>query len=170
ASIQLVGAPKLRDGKLLIPLQLVSDVFPSAVPNTRWDADSAQLVVFATTAPVVRASPTRTDAASHTTRQTETASSRSDDSRLPPVPAKHHRRTIIVDAGHGGIDNGMSGPLGGGPRIYEKNVTLSVANKLGEQLAMRGVDVVYTRTSDTLIALDDRGRIANRAAGNLFIS
>jgi N-acetylmuramoyl-L-alanine amidase len=64
----------------------------------------------------------------------------------------------------------MSGPLGGGPRIYEKNITLSVAKKLGDQLASRGVDVVYTRTTDTLIALDDRGRIANRANGNLFIS
>jgi N-acetylmuramoyl-L-alanine amidase len=77
---------------------------------------------------------------------------------------------VIVDAGHGGEDNGMSGPLGGGPRIYEKNITLSVAKKLGDQLASRGVDVVYTRTTDTLIALDDRGRIANRANGNLFIS
>jgi len=77
---------------------------------------------------------------------------------------------IVVDPGHGGVDNGMSGPLGGGPRLYEKDVTLAVANRLGDQLAARGVDVVYTRTSDTLIALDDRGRIANRASGNLFIS
>src|SRR4029077_1284752 len=98
------------------------------------------------------------------------AASRSDDSRLPPVPVKRHRRTIIVDAGHGGVDNGMTGPLGGGPRIYEKNVTLAVATKLGDQLESRGVDVVFTRTRDTLIALDDRGRIANRAAGSLFIS
>jgi N-acetylmuramoyl-L-alanine amidase len=89
---------------------------------------------------------------------------------LPPVPVKHFRRTVIVDAGHGGVDNGMSGPLGGGPRLYEKTVTLAVALKLGEQLKARGVDVVYTRTTDTLIALDDRGRIANRASGDLFIS
>ncbi|HEY2164608.1 MAG TPA: N-acetylmuramoyl-L-alanine amidase, partial [Gemmatimonadaceae bacterium] len=34
----------------------------------------------------------------------------------------------------------------------------------------RGLDVVYTRTSDTLIALDDRGRIANKNGGDLFIS
>jgi N-acetylmuramoyl-L-alanine amidase len=77
---------------------------------------------------------------------------------------------IIVDAGHGGVDNGMSGPIGGGPRIYEKNITLAVAKRLGAQLEQRGLDVVYTRTSDTLIALDDRGRIANRAQGDLFIS
>jgi N-acetylmuramoyl-L-alanine amidase len=94
-----------------------------------------------------------------------------DEGRLPPVPTKHYRRTIIVDAGHGGVDNGMTGPLnGGGPKIYEKDITLAVAKRLGAQLSGRGVDVVYTRTADTLIALDDRGRIANRAAGDLFIS
>jgi N-acetylmuramoyl-L-alanine amidase len=132
-AIQLVAAPQVREGKLLIPLQLVSEVFPSTVPNVRWDADSAQLVLFT-------------------------------------APDKQRRRTVIVDAGHGGVDNGMTGPLGGGPRIYEKNITFSVANRLGQQLSARGVDVVYTRTADTLIALDDRGRIANRAGGNLFIS
>jgi N-acetylmuramoyl-L-alanine amidase len=89
---------------------------------------------------------------------------------LLTAPGKQRRYTVIVDAGHGGVDNGMKGPLGGGPRIYEKNITFSVANRLGQQLSSRGVDVVYTRTTDTLIALDDRGRIANRAGGILFIS
>ena len=77
---------------------------------------------------------------------------------------------MIVDAGHGGVDNGMTGPIGGGPKIYEKDITLAVAKKLGARLQARGFDVVYTRTTDTLIALDDRGRIANRNGGDLFIS
>jgi N-acetylmuramoyl-L-alanine amidase len=77
---------------------------------------------------------------------------------------------VIVDAGHGGVDNGMSGPIGGGPKIYEKNITLAVSKRLGKQLESRGVDVVYTRTTDTLIALDDRGRIANEAHADLFVS
>jgi N-acetylmuramoyl-L-alanine amidase len=64
----------------------------------------------------------------------------------------------------------MTGPIGGGPKIYEKDITLAVARKLGAVLKRQGVDVVYTRTSDTLIALDDRGRIANREGGDLFIS
>jgi N-acetylmuramoyl-L-alanine amidase len=169
----LVAAPKVEKGQLLIPLQLVSEVFPTIVPNTRWDADSSHLVVF-TTGPrqnARAASTSRGDANDDLTpvRRSEPTTSRSR-ANLPPVPAKHHRRTVVVDAGHGGIDNGMSGPLSGGPKIYEKNITLAVAMKLGDQLAARGVDVVYTRTTDTLIALDDRGRIANRASGNLFIS
>ena len=80
------------------------------------------------------------------------------------------RPVIVVDAGHGGRDNGMDGRLGTGTKLYEKNITLSVAKKLGAVLAKRGVNVVYTRTTDTLIDLSDRGEIANRAGGALFIS
>jgi N-acetylmuramoyl-L-alanine amidase len=121
----------------------------------------------------VRASASRAnadDAPVRPSRSTRAVSVPADDSRLPPVPVKHGRRMIVVDAGHGGVDNGMTGPLGRGPKIYEKDITLAVANKLGAQLKARGVDIVYTRTSDTLIALDDRGRIANRASADLFIS
>src|SRR5215510_7606288 len=170
-TIRLASAPQVSDGQLLIPLQLVSNVFPSKLPNLRWDADSAQLVVFASSGGTSSASSGPQTAASDRSSRSDTnPAPKSDDSRLPPVPAKHHRRTVIVDAGHGGVDNGMKGPISGGPRIYEKNITLSVANRLGEQLKSRGLDVVYTRTTDTLIALDDRGRIANRAGGSLFIS
>jgi N-acetylmuramoyl-L-alanine amidase len=86
------------------------------------------------------------------------------------VPAKRPARLVIVDAGHGGPDNGMTGPLGAAISIYEKDVTLAVAKKLGAQLRSRGLRVTYTRTTDTLIALSDRGRIANQAGGDLFIS
>jgi N-acetylmuramoyl-L-alanine amidase len=165
----LAAAPRVKDGRLLVPLQLVSEVFPDVVPNTRWDGAQRQLVVFGGQSPAAaRGRDARdSDAAP---RRSSAATSRNDDERLPPVPAKRHRYTVIVDAGHGGVDNGMTGPIGGGPRIYEKNITLAVANKLGDQLESRGVDVVYTRTRDTLLALDDRGKIANRAGGNLFIS
>jgi len=169
----LATAPVLRSGHLFVPLQLISDVFPALVPNTRWDADSSQLVVFTTSA--LASSPTLP------TRRAPVEVPRSErrsggaqilpvERRLPPVPVKHGRRTIIVDAGHGGVDNGMSGPIGRGPKLYEKDITLAVANRLGRMLEGQGIDVVYTRSADTLIALDDRGRIANRAKGDLFIS
>lgn len=64
----------------------------------------------------------------------------------------------------------MTGPIGAGPRIVEKHVTLSVARLFEEELRKLGVDVLMTRTSDTLIALSDRGRIANRNKGDLFVS
>jgi N-acetylmuramoyl-L-alanine amidase len=76
----------------------------------------------------------------------------------------------VVDAGHGGPDTGMHGPIGGGPQIFEKNVTLTVAKRVGAELNARGIAVKYTRTTDTLIALSDRGRIANDAHADLFVS
>ena len=165
----LASAPVIAAGHLLVPLQLVSDVFPSVVPNTRWDADKKQLVLF---------TPFGTDAAGGMVQQAggpvthaERSSAPAVDHPLPPIPAKRAgRRLVIVDAGHGGVDNGMTGPIGDGPKIREKDITLAVALKLGRRLRARGVDVVYTRTTDTLIALDDRGRIANKAGGDLFIS
>ncbi len=165
---QLAAAPAVEHGKLLLPLQMISDVFPAVVPNTRWDADSGQLVIFAGSLPA-RAIAQSSGDVSGAPREPR-LESRASDAALPAIPIKSGRRLVIVDAGHGGVDNGMSGPIGGGPRIYEKNITLQVAMKLGEQLRARGLDVAYTRTTDTLIALDDRGRIANRDGGDLFIS
>jgi N-acetylmuramoyl-L-alanine amidase len=75
---------------------------------------------------------------------------------------------VVVDAGHGGPDVG--GPMRMGNKLYEKDITLQVALKLGEALKQRGVHVVYTRTKDTLIALSDRGKIANESNGDIFIS
>jgi N-acetylmuramoyl-L-alanine amidase len=49
-------------------------------------------------------------------------------------------------------------------------VTLAIAQALGAELRARGVGVALTRTTDTLIALADRGRIANQRHGDLFVS
>ncbi len=80
------------------------------------------------------------------------------------------RRVIVVDAGHGGRDPGMRGWSPERTPVREKDVTLGVALQLEEELERRGFAVVMTRRTDTLIALDDRGRIANRSKGDLFIS
>lgn len=87
-----------------------------------------------------------------------------------PISTRRARPIVVVDAGHGGPDNGMTGPLGRVSKIREKDITLAVAKKLGAALIRRGVDVTYTRTRDTLIDLSDRGRIANNSGGALFIS
>jgi N-acetylmuramoyl-L-alanine amidase len=88
---------------------------------------------------------------------------------VPKLSATHHR-LVVVDAGHGGPDHGMIGPIGSTHPIYEKNITLAVALKVGDALRRLGVDVLETRTTDTLIALSDRGRIANEHHGDLFLS
>ncbi|MGH7649796.1 MAG: N-acetylmuramoyl-L-alanine amidase family protein [Gemmatimonadaceae bacterium] len=86
------------------------------------------------------------------------------------LPSSVAHRTVVVDAGHGGPDNGMTGPIGARWKIYEKNITLQVAKRLATALHKRGLRVVMTRTTDTLIALSDRGRIANDHHGDLFVS
>lgn len=75
-------------------------------------------------------------------------------------------RRIIVDAGHGGHDTGAIGPTG----VYEKDVTLGVARELAALLRNRGYEVVLTRDSDVFLALEERTQLANREAGDLFIS
>jgi len=87
-----------------------------------------------------------------------------------PLGPLRTRRLVVVDAGHGGPDAGMHGPIRGGPRVLEKDITLSVAKRVGAALGQRGIDVKYTRTTDTLIDLSDRGRIANDAHADLFVS
>lgn len=76
--------------------------------------------------------------------------------------------TIVIDAGHGGRDPGA---IGYG-RVYEKNIVLPVALKLGAEIKKRlpRVKVVYTRKTDVFIPLYKRTKIANENNGKLFIS
>jgi N-acetylmuramoyl-L-alanine amidase len=84
------------------------------------------------------------------------------------------RPLVVIDAGHGGVDPGAVGPSG----RREKDITLAVSRLLAEELRREaGLEVRLTRDRDTLIALADRGRMANRWRGEpalqrpaLFIS
>lgn len=74
--------------------------------------------------------------------------------------------TVVIDPGHGGKDPGTQGN-----GIDEKDVVLRVAKILGGYLEEKlGLNVVYTRTQDRFIELQERGHIANEAGGKLFIS
>jgi len=75
---------------------------------------------------------------------------------------------IVIDPGHGGKDAGAIGVNG----VKEKNVNLGIALKLGKlfERNIKGVKVVYTRKTDKFVELYKRGKIANEANGNLFIS
>lgn len=86
--------------------------------------------------------------------------------RLPNGLRPGH--VVTIDPGHGGVDPGNPGtyfPRG----TREKDVTLQVGLLLREELRERGVGVRMTRTTDTLIALGDRGGFCT-AACDLFVS
>jgi N-acetylmuramoyl-L-alanine amidase len=75
---------------------------------------------------------------------------------------------IVIDAGHGGHDTGTIGPTG----LMEKDLCLDVALRLGKIIQQRlpGAEVVFTRSDDTFIPLEERTNIANQTKADLFIS
>ncbi len=76
--------------------------------------------------------------------------------------------TIVIDPGHGGKDPGAVGYK----KLYEKNIVLPVALKLGKMINKKipDIKVVYTRKTDIFIPLWKRTKIANENKGKLFIS
>jgi N-acetylmuramoyl-L-alanine amidase len=75
---------------------------------------------------------------------------------------------IVIDAGHGGYDTGTIGPTG----LMEKDLCLDVALRLGKIIQQRlpGAEVVFTRSDDTFVPLEERTAIANQAKADLFVS
>jgi len=76
-------------------------------------------------------------------------------------------KIVVVDAGHGGHDNGAKSPAG---EVVEKTLTLKIAKQLSEKLANEGATVIMTRKTDVFIELKERAEIANRNNADFFIS
>lgn len=173
---QLTTPPVVHKGVLYVPLQLVVEIVPRVATNLVWDPEKFELRAFsmvqkfadreASSAPKI--GPGRQSGPPAGEMRVERAPVVA--ANATPVGSLREHRLVVVDAGHGGVDPGMHGSGQGGTQILEKNITLNVARRVGAALNQRGVDVKYTRTTDTLIALGDRGRIANDAHADLFVS
>ncbi len=74
--------------------------------------------------------------------------------------------TVVVDAGHGGKDNGAYRRFGGA----EKIATLDVAQRLDRKLRESQLKTVMTRSSDVFIPLDERVTIENSQKNAVFVS
>ncbi|MDR0741981.1 MAG: N-acetylmuramoyl-L-alanine amidase [Puniceicoccales bacterium] len=89
----------------------------------------------------------------------------------PLLPTTKHRykklRTIVLDAGHGGEDNGAIAPWN---KLQEKFLTMDVCLRLAKLLEKNGYKVVLTRSQDKKVPLPERTQIANRTKADLFIS
>jgi N-acetylmuramoyl-L-alanine amidase len=135
---------------LYLPFQFVAEILPANFGNRyRYDERRARLTVSGSTerAPLARAPPRK-------------------ESLLPNGLRPGH--SVTIDPGHGGVDPGNPGvffPRG----TREKDVTLQVGLLLRNELKRRGVGVQMTRTSDTLIALGDRGSYCTESC-DLFVS
>ena len=77
--------------------------------------------------------------------------------------------TVVIDAGHGGNDAGAIGLVKG---IKEKDLNLSVARRLANQIRQNHpeIKVVMTRDTDVFLPLQQRADIANKNDADLFIS
>ncbi|HET9637294.1 MAG TPA: N-acetylmuramoyl-L-alanine amidase [Gemmatimonadaceae bacterium] len=176
-TVPLTRAPQVRGGNLYLPFQFVSEVIPRYAGGYFYDAAQAELRTFTVASGTVRPpAPNSTTVSAATTKPAPvpTAAPSTSSSTPPRVIAASKprvRKLVVIDAGHGGPDRGMTGPIGNNPPWFvEKDVTLSVAKKLEAVMRARGYDVLMTRTTDTLIALYDRGRIANANHGDVFVS
>jgi N-acetylmuramoyl-L-alanine amidase len=146
------GTASVTRDTLYLPLQFVAEILPSSLGSRyRYDEGRARLSIAG-------------------------GAERSTAGRAPPAPPKDTRlpnglrpgHLVTLDPGHGGVDPGNPGvffPRG----TREKDVTLQVGLLLRNELKRRGVGVNMTRTSDTLIALGDRGSYCTEAC-DLFVS
>jgi len=86
---------------------------------------------------------------------------------VEPTPVKTGKFRIVLDPGHGGWDLGTVGRQG----LVEKDLVLDVTQRLGKLLHDRlGSDVMFTRTSDDYLPLEQRADFANHAQADLFVS
>ena len=83
------------------------------------------------------------------------------------------KKRVVIDPGHGGYDPGAIGLNG----AREKDIVLSVSLMVGEYLAQKGVEVIYTRNSDNITwpsnttqNLQARVDISNRYSPDIFVS
>jgi len=84
-----------------------------------------------------------------------------------PVDFREEIDVIVIDAGHGGEEDGALGPMG----TREKDIVLSIAEKVRDLFEENSnMTVVMTRAGDTTLTLQERADLANTGGGDLFIS
>jgi N-acetylmuramoyl-L-alanine amidase len=83
------------------------------------------------------------------------------------IPKARKRSVIVVDAGHGGEDNGCKLPNGN----TEKDITRKISDRIGLIIQDRlGAEIVYTRSGDYYVTEKERIGIANKSGADLLIS
>lgn len=149
-----------RNGHLVLRFQLSEEREVAATAYRDGASDDLLLnLALKRTAPVADASPaaaTASEGGGTSGQELITRDSR-QRSRLD---------TVVIDPGHGGKDPGAVAH-----GLLEKTIVLGVARQLGDYIENRlDLEVVFTRTTDRFIPLEERGHFANRVGGDLFIS
>jgi len=85
--------------------------------------------------------------------------------RPTEISGRHAIRGVVIDAGHGGSDNGAGSRFGN-----EKTYTLDTAYRLDAILRSAGLKTVFTRRTDTFVDLYERAHIASLYPDYCFVS
>ena len=137
--------------------------FRSPTLSMRWEVETSVLTIndtrFLLSSPVVK-------------RNGETLVSRTDLVKwIDPLLRPSHVRdaedfdTVVVDPGHGGLDNGTRGRLG-----EEKTYALDLGLRLRDELTKRGLRVVMTRQTDVAVPKGLRGELATAVGRSVLVS
>lgn len=190
-ALPLSESTRRIDGALHSSLQLFSEIIPRfgigiLWDRARWEVRLFQAVARRAASPagadvpgtVVVTNTAATSPATSAAKSAATSASVSPTPSRPTAPSAARRApntlsrkyTVAVDAGHGGVDPGNPGVIIDGRRVNEAKLTLGIALKVEQELLRRGIGVIMTRNTDTLIARDDRGPIANANKADLFVS
>ena len=88
------------------------------------------------------------------------------NSSATPISPDFKVDIVVIDPGHGGRDPGTHGEF-----MNEKDVTLKISLKVGSYIEKNcpGVKVIYTRTDDRYLALDERAIMAIKNKADVFI-
>jgi N-acetylmuramoyl-L-alanine amidase len=169
ATYPLVGAPYIARDTLFLPLHWLTEYVPRLFPGRyRWDPWLARLDERASAAASVAAAPPAASAPVPPPPPPPPSLPPPATPSPNPITGLRFSHTIVVDPGHGGVDPGNPGlalPRG----ISEKDITLSIGKLLRSELVRRGLNVVLTRSTDTLIDLASRPLFC-RADCDLFVS
>ncbi len=88
------------------------------------------------------------------------------DSELSGEKKKRTELRVMIDAGHGGSENGTTAPCG----TMEKQLTLSIAHEVQKILKQRKINALMTRTTDKTLSLADRCNLAGQMKADMFVS
>lgn len=146
-SYQLVAASRLQSGRFLVPLQLALEYLPRLLPGRfEYEKHGGRLIDSGVSAP----------------------QRRSQQPVATPDGQSYRIRTVVIDPGHGGKDPGT---IARKYKLHEKHIVLDIAKKVVQNLNDKtNLNILLIRDSDRYIHASDRGPVANKKNGDLFVS
>jgi N-acetylmuramoyl-L-alanine amidase len=163
--------PLIVNERTMIPVRVVADAIGCDV---EWD-DLARTVIIVSPAPKAPPDPVTDSAREELPEPGEIsrggAPARTDAAgSLPQLGPAFAGFSVVIDAGHGGLDSGAVGEENGEEVLYEKDVNLDVALRLDAYLRSAGFYTYMIRSGDDTVDRYDRPQIANALGAQLYIS